>query len=82
MTYLTKLFVPEAPEARTYPLEIEAESPKQAARDAQEYWQKNWDGPLPLPTGAAIYVYDGAVSTGGTVLYSVLGVTLAIGKER
>jgi hypothetical protein len=79
LKYLTKLFIPEAPEARTYPLEIEAESPKQAAHDAQEYWQENWDGPRPLPAGAAIYVYDGTVPTGGTVLYNFL-VTLDLRK--
>jgi hypothetical protein len=80
MKYLTKLSVPAVPEAVTYPLEIEAETPLKAVHAAREYWQKNWDGPRPLPARAAIYVYDGAVSTGGTVLQSLLGVTLDIRK--
>ena len=77
MKYLAKLHVPGVPESTAYPLDVEAETPLEAVHAARDYWQKNRDGPRPLPAGAAIYVYDG-----GTVLHSVLDVTLDIQQEK
>ena len=74
MKYLTKLIVPNVPHANTFPYDLEADSPAQAAHKALDHWINAWEGPLP-DTGPVIYVYGHpSVSSGGgdQVLFNMI----------